>query len=135
MLEDIKRGKSHLFAYGISDSQRAYLIAALKKQSAPQVLVVTADSLEAKKLADDLSYFLGPQEVAFFPASSVLPYETAARSLEFTAQRLSVMESLLLKKPIVVVAPIQALLVQTCGTKDSEKIHYPVSSRGICTLG
>lgn len=110
LLEDIKRGKSHLFAYGISDSQRAYLIAALKKQAAPQVLVVTADSLEAKKLADDLSFFLSPQEVAVFPASTVLPYETAARSLEFTAQRLRVMEDLLLKKPIVVVAPIQALL-------------------------
>lgn len=121
LLEDIKRGKSHLFAYGISDSQRAYLIAALKKQSAPQVLVVTADSLEAKKLADDLSYFLGPQEVAFFPASSVLPYETAARSLEFTAQRLSVMESLLLKKPIVVVAPIQALLSKLVAPKIVKK--------------
>lgn len=110
LLEDIKRGKSNLLAYGVSDSQRAYLIAALKRQAAPQILVVTADSLEAKKLVDDLSFFLSPQEVAIFPASSVLPYETAARSLEFTAQRLYVMESLLLKKPIVVVAPIQALL-------------------------
>ena len=110
LLEDIKRGKSNLLAYGVSDSQRAYLIAALKRQAAQQLLVVTADSLEAKKLSEDLSFFLGPGEVAVFPASSVLPYETAARSLEFTAQRLQVMESLLLKKPMVVVAPLQALL-------------------------
>ena len=109
LLEDLKRGGSHLFAYGISDSQRAYIIAALKQQGTPQILVVTADSLDAKKLADDLSFFLSPEEVAVFPTSTVLPYETAARSLEFTAQRLKVMESLLLKKPIVVVAPIQAL--------------------------
>ncbi|MDD4569244.1 MAG: transcription-repair coupling factor, partial [Tepidanaerobacteraceae bacterium] len=113
LLKDLARGKSNLFAYGISDSQRAYLIAALKSQVFSQVLVVTADSLEAKKLAEDLSFFLSPDVVAVFPASSVLPYETAARSLELTAQRLKVMEKLLLRKPMVVVAPVRALLSKT----------------------
>jgi len=110
LLKDLQNGKSNLFAYGISDSQRAYLAAALKKRAGSQVLVVTADSLEAKKIMEDISFFLGPESVAIFPASSVLPYETAARSLEHTAQRLKVIESLLLRKPMVVVAPIQALL-------------------------
>jgi transcription-repair coupling factor (superfamily II helicase) len=112
LLKDLGRGGSHLLGYGVSDSQRAYLTAALKSRVIPQILVVTADSLEAKKLTEDLTFFLSPEEVAIFPASSVLPYETAARSLEFTAQRLKVMESLLLKKPMVVVAPIQALLTK-----------------------
>ncbi len=112
LVKDLSRGMSHLFAYGVSDSQRAYLIAALKNRAVPQILVVTADSLEAKKLAEDLLLFLSADEVAVFPASSVLPYETAARSPEFTAKRLKVMENLLMKKPMVVVAPIQALLTK-----------------------
>ena len=34
LLKDLGRGGTKLFAYGISDSQRAYLIAALKKRLA-----------------------------------------------------------------------------------------------------
>jgi transcription-repair coupling factor (superfamily II helicase) len=109
LVKDLEKGLSNLFAYGVSDSQRAFLIAAMKKRTKSQILVVTPDSLEAKKLADDLSFFLKPEEVALFPASSVIPYETAARSLESTAQRLKVMEMLLAEKSIVVVAPVQAL--------------------------
>ena len=126
MIKDLSRGESHLFGYGVSDSQRAYLIAALKSRVIPQILVVTADSLEAKKLTEDLSFFLSPDEVAIFPASSVLPYETAARSLEFTAQRLKVVESLLLKKPIVVVAPIQALLTKVVAPEIVKKFTIEI---------
>ncbi|TYP50865.1 transcription-repair coupling factor [Thermosediminibacter litoriperuensis] len=106
---DLERGLSGLFAYGLSDSQRAFLVAAVRKRISKPVLVVTADSLDARKLVDDLSYFLGTGNVAMFPASSVIPYETAARSPEFTAQRLKVMESLVTGKQPVVVAPLQAL--------------------------
>lgn len=112
LLEDINHGKSKLFAYGVADSQRAFLLSALQEKAVSQILVVTADSLEAKKLTDDLSFFLGPDKVALYPASSVLPYEVTARSLEHTAQRLKVIEMLLTKKPMVVVAPIKALLTK-----------------------
>lgn len=110
--KDLRENQTNLFAYGISDSQRAFLIASLKRQISTQILVITSDSLEAKKLADDLSFFLNPEEVALFPASSILPYEVTARSLEVTAQRLQVIESLLLKKPMIVIAPFQALLTK-----------------------
>lgn len=109
LLKDLAKGRSNLLAYGVSDSQRAFLISALKKHI-PQILVVTADSLEAKNLAEDLTLFLPEDEVAFFHASTVIPYDIKARSLEFTAQRLKVMEELLQSKALVVVAPIQALM-------------------------
>lgn len=109
LLEDLGQGRSGLFSYGISDSQKAFFISALGEKAGSQVLVVTSDSLEAKRLSEDLTFFLGPERVAPFPASTVLPYETAARSLEAIAQRLAVMEGLVRGKPLVVVAPIQAL--------------------------
>ncbi|MDI3481210.1 MAG: hypothetical protein PWQ97_865 [Tepidanaerobacteraceae bacterium] len=107
---DVEKGLSNLFAYGVSDSQRAFLIASLKNRIKSQILVITSDSLEARKLVEDLSFFLKPEEIALYPASSVIPYEMAARSLESTAQRLKVMEMLLAGRPVVVVAPVQALL-------------------------
>ncbi|MCR4432359.1 MAG: transcription-repair coupling factor [Tepidanaerobacteraceae bacterium] len=110
LIGDMEKGFSNLFAYGVSDSQRAFLIALLKSRIKSQALVITSDSLEAKKLAEDLSFFLKPEEVALYPASSVIPYETAARSLESTAQRLKVMDMLLSGRPVVVVASVQALL-------------------------
>lgn len=110
LITNIKKGLSHLFAYGVTDSQRAFLISSIKYRLKLPILVVCADSLEAKKLSEDLALFLGTDKVFLFPASSVLPYETAARSLEFTAQRLKVIERLLNGKPIVVVSTIQSLL-------------------------
>lgn len=109
LVTDLNKGLSNLFAYGVSDSQRAYLIAALKQMKGFPMLVVTADSLEAKKLTDDLSFFLGSEKVALFPTSTVIPYETAAMSHEATAQRLKVIDMLLAKQNMVVVAPVQAL--------------------------
>lgn len=121
LLEDLELGKSKLFAYGVSDSQRAFLISALKERVASQVLIITADSLEAKKIADDLSFFLGSDMVVLYPPSSILPYEVAAKSLEVTAQRLKVLEMLLAKKPVVVVAPIKALLTKVLPRDVMEK--------------
>lgn len=112
LISDLEKGFSNLFAYGISDSQRAFMIASVKKRTRSQILVVTPDSLEAKKLAEDLTFFLSPEEAVLFPTSSVIPYETAARSLESTARRLKVMEMLLSGKSMVVVAPVQALFNQ-----------------------
>jgi transcription-repair coupling factor (superfamily II helicase) len=129
LVKNLSRGGSHLLGYGVSDSQRAYLTAALKSREISQILVVTADSLEAKNLTEDLMFFLSPEEVAMFPASSVLPYETAARSLEFTAQRLKVMESLLLKKSMVVVAPIQSLLTKMVAPEIVKRFTIEVKSK------
>jgi len=122
--QDLKQGGSRLLAYGVSDSQRAYIIAALRNNTFSNVLVVTADSLEAKKLVEDLAFFIDPEEVALFPSSSVLPYETAARSLELTTLRLKVLERLILKKPTVVVAPIQALLNKVIEPEIVKKFTY-----------
>lgn len=97
LIKDLKRGSTNLFAYGVSDSQRAFLISSLYNVMKSQVLVVAADSLEAKKISEDLAFFLGKERVVMFPTSSVIPYETAAKSLESIAQRLKVMELLILK--------------------------------------
>lgn len=109
LMEDLDQGKTGLFSYGISDSQKAFFIWALAARTKKQILVVTADSLEAKRISEDLEFFVGPEGVAYFPAATVLPYETAARSLETMAERLTVMEKLARGQSLVVVAPIQAL--------------------------
>lgn len=128
LIEDLKLKKSRLFAYGVADSQRAFLISALREKITSQILVITADSLDAKKLVDDLSFFLGSDMVALYPASSILPYEVTAKSLETTAQRLKVMELLLSKKSLVVVAPIKALLTKILPRDIMEKfrLHFEV---------
>ncbi|MFO7153142.1 MAG: transcription-repair coupling factor [Bacillota bacterium] len=110
LIEELKGGTSGLFAYGLSDSQRAFLIAAIRKESSRPALVVAPDSLDARRIADDLAFFLGPKNVALFPASSVIPYETVAKSPEFTSHRLKVMKMLLEGESPVVVAPLQALI-------------------------
>ena len=71
LITNIKKGLSHLFAYGVTDSQRAFLISSIKYRLKLPILVVCADSLEAKKLSEDLALFLGTDKVFLFPASSI----------------------------------------------------------------
>ncbi|MGB9976962.1 transcription-repair coupling factor [Thermovenabulum sp.] len=109
--KDVENGIKGFFSYGLSDSQKSFIIAGLKERFGKRnFLVVVPDALEAKRIAEDLEFFLGKEQVLYFPSNYVIPYETEAKSLEFTAQRLSVLEKLLFDNSKVVVAPLNALV-------------------------
>lgn len=109
--KDIENGKKGFFAYGLSDSQKSFIIAGLREKFwKKNFLIVVPDALEAKRIAEDLEFFIGKSHVLYFPSNYVIPYETEAKSLEFTAQRLSVMEALLYENSKIVVAPLNALI-------------------------
>jgi len=95
--------------YGLSDSQRAYITSLISKSTKKSQLIITPDSTSAKKLHEDLNFFLPNCNVYLYPIDEVLPYELAAHSSDITAQRLNVMGKLLLGENCIIIAPVQAL--------------------------
>lgn len=111
LVQGTKGGLKKQLIYGLSGSQRSYLLAALADEIVPRpLLVVTAGEREANMLADELTGLLPGRTVRRFPAEEALPQHLAAQNKEATAQRLLVLEELCSGNQMVIVAPVGALL-------------------------
>jgi transcription-repair coupling factor (superfamily II helicase) len=95
-----------------AESVRPYLLAAVAEFSSRRIVVVTATTAEAERLARDLRAYVGDEGVAVFPAWETLPFERVSPSSEVMGRRLAVLGHLFSDGagPQLLVAPIKALL-------------------------
>ena len=103
------REKGVCAAYGLDDSQRLHLLAALQRASGRLLVVVTATDQLAQKAMDDLSVLLGGR-VALFPAREVSFQRVAAASGELSARRLEALGAAATGQVRALVAPVDALM-------------------------
>ncbi len=96
-------------AYGVDDSQRLHLLAALARASGRLLILVTATDQLAQKAVDDLSGMLGGR-VALFPARAVSFQRVAAESGELSARRLEALGGAVTGQIKALVAPADALM-------------------------
>ena len=96
-------------AYGLDDSQRLHLLAALQRASGRLLVVITATDQLAQKAMDDLSVLLGGK-VALFPAREVAFQRMAAASGELSARRLEALGAAATGQVRALVAPVDALM-------------------------
>jgi transcription-repair coupling factor (superfamily II helicase) len=112
-LADILAHGRRIEVCGVSGSERAYLLAAIQSRRRMPMLVVVASMEEGQRLADDLRFFSHHQNVPvlFFPAYHLLPFKFLSYHNETAAERIRVLYRLMAEDaPLVVVAPVQALL-------------------------
>jgi len=113
--------------FGLSGSQRSYLIAGLAAKVKSPVLIVTTGEQEALALDEDLKSLLPGMTVCHFPVLQLQPYHVLARSREVAAQRLQVMEKLCRGEQIVVIAPVEALLRRLVPPAEFRKAAFCLS--------
>jgi len=98
----------------VPDGARALFVAAVTSASTRRpILAAVPTGAEAERLAQDLTCFLGPAAVEWFPAWETLPFERVSPSLETMGRRLRVLWRLRRggsEAPSVVVAPVRALV-------------------------
>ena len=97
----------------VPEPARAIAIAAIVRQTDRRPIVVaTPTTADADRLVNDLALFLGPDQVASFPAWETLPFERVSPSIETMAQRVRTLWQLRdpERAPAVVVAPARALV-------------------------
>ncbi len=110
-LTDLLGSRSALLA--VAEPARAYVISALATITKRRpIVVITATSNDADRLAHDLRAYLGEHQVDIFPAWETLPFERVSPSVETMGRRLRSMWHLHSGEdmPAVLVAPIKAVL-------------------------
>ncbi|MBE3584289.1 MAG: transcription-repair coupling factor [Limnochordaceae bacterium] len=73
-------------------------------------LVITPGQAEAERLSEDLVALLGERDVLQFPALEIYPYEETRAPAPLRESRRQVLLRLTLGDPVLVVAPIQAIV-------------------------
>lgn len=107
LLHGLKTGTDQQVVYGLSGSQKAFVLAALARQLRRPFVLVTHSEEHAQELQANLQSLLSGQKVLYFPVLDWLPFEVLGRSKETEAKRLQVLTQL--DQPVSVVTTIQAL--------------------------
>ncbi len=95
-------------AFGVTDSRRAHLVAALRARLERPVLVVAPNDVRAIRLSEDIAAMLGV-DVAVFPARPSMIRRVAAASRDLQSRRLGVLAAAMAGSLTVVVATAEAL--------------------------
>ncbi|QGG48706.1 transcription-repair coupling factor [Heliorestis convoluta] len=129
-------GKSKAYSVvGLSTSQKTLLMATMVRQSSRPLFVVTYSAYQAKKMIEDLQTFLPDEEILFFPATEVMPYEVLSSSHELATQRLRVLTRLARKEPVTVVTTVDALLKKLVPPRVMERSLLSFSCGQIMNIG
>jgi transcription-repair coupling factor (superfamily II helicase) len=93
----------------VSQSLRAYLVAALTDMDPAPALVVAGDDRQARDLAGDLRHWLAPRPVRFYPSRGVTYESHLAPPAHLVGLRVAALDSLLRpgdEAPVVVVSAV-----------------------------
>ncbi len=108
LLGNLAQGGVHE-AYGIDDSQRNHVLAALQRELGKLLILVTPNDLTAQRMVEDLSLLLGGK-VMLFPAREVSFLRTAASSREITMRRIEALGAALMGELRALIVPADALM-------------------------
>ena len=98
----LERGKGH---FVVDDNNGiALLIASNYKKNKGSYLLITSNLYKAQKVYSSLVSFLSKDDVLLFPCDELIRAEAIAQSKEMSAHRLYVLDEILKRKNVVVVA-------------------------------
>ncbi len=121
LLDAMERARGSVRAQGLRGSSRAFLLARLLEERPGPCLVVTATLSEARRFADELTFYTGrpPSEhpagarVVLYPPWESAPFEPIPPLPEVSARRLAALARARRGGAFAVVAPVTAVLHRT----------------------
>jgi len=123
ILKFLDSGESHIKTSGLKGSSKAYFLASLLKSGSRPILALAPTHLEAKTLADEISFFLGESassaklpwdaKIVFLPSKGVSPLDVIADYPEISARQTAALFRAHHGGPFICVAPVTAALQLT----------------------
>ena len=108
--ELIGRGEKKLRIGGLQQASKAFLLSLLFQRLAKPLVVVSPTESEARTLYQDLTFFLGKEQVFLYPAWDVRATEMFTFQAETTLRRMEILGHLAGNKAAVFVLPLKALM-------------------------
>lgn len=108
VLNDINNKKSLICLSGLTDASKSQIIAAIKENTKRNILVITYNELQAKKMVEDLKYFT--QNTYFFGKKEIVTYDYVVESFDNLYERMKVLNELNSNKKTIIVTTIEATM-------------------------
>lgn len=122
-IDTIRQGKGPLLFHEMEETSRSHMIYGMIEDIRSSALIVTYNDTQAKRIYEDLTFFLG-KEVVYFPAEPTFYHFAEAHSPDISVNRLQVLEKLIENKQVTVVASIEAITKKMLPKKDFESFWY-----------
>ncbi|SHJ98666.1 transcription-repair coupling factor [Tepidibacter formicigenes] len=109
IINNINENKSPLLVNGLISSQKPNITYGLFKKLNRQVMIITHSDLEAKKIYDDLRFYVGDKAI-YLSFEEILFYFLDAKDRKEETKRINVLLSLIKEEDIILVTSIEAVL-------------------------
>jgi transcription-repair coupling factor (superfamily II helicase) len=108
-LDRICQGETSTTVTGLRGSAQSFILSFLAKRIKKSILLISPGMEEARNTFQDFSFFLGEENVVFFPPWDVVPPDMLSSQRDVTLKRIETLFRLFMKQPAVVVAPVKAI--------------------------
>lgn len=108
LLDSIKNYYKPISLVGPSDSQKAHICHAICMHSGGKGIFVAFNEMQARKLFEDFTLFLG-ENVLFFPSKEIMLYDVEAKSYDTIYQRIRILDRLMRGDYSMIVTSAEAI--------------------------
>ena len=108
LVNQIKKENGPIAISGLTDVGKTQILSGINKFAEIPICLITYNEIQAKKIYDDLKYFI--DNVEFFPKKDIVTYDYIAESKELPYQRIETLNKLYQNKNIILVTTIEAVM-------------------------
>ncbi len=107
-LQNLKKNIGPVVLTGLTDISKVQFAYATKQSLKKNLLIVTYNEIQAKKILQDMKYFT--DEVIFLPKKEIVTYDYIAESKEISYERIEGLNKIYSKNAPIVITSIEALM-------------------------
>lgn len=108
LIKNIENKKNPLALTGLTDVSMIQMISGINEYSKKNILIVTYNEVQAKKIAENLKTFT--EKVYYFPKKEIVTYDYIVKSKELPYERIETLNKIESGKNAIIVTTIESLM-------------------------
>ena len=109
LINNIEHKISPIEISGLTDVGESSIIAGINEFTKKPVLIITYNEIQARKIVDNIKYFVGDDKVKFFQKKEIVTYDYIAESKDLPYERIDILNKIYEEKNIIIVTTIEAV--------------------------
>ena len=107
-ISDVKNKISPIELSGLADVGKVQIISATSEVVKRPILIITYNEIKAKKMLEDLKYFM--KNIDYFPRREIVAYDYEVESKDIPYERIEVLNKIKENKTDIVIITVEALM-------------------------
>ena len=119
LLKNIENKTGPIEISGLTDVGESLILSGIHEYSKRPIFIVTYNEIQARKIADNLKYFI--ENVYLLPKKEIVTYDYVAESKDLPYERIEILNKIYEKKNIVIVTTIETIKQKIISKKELYK--------------